>query len=129
MLDVDHFKSVNDTYGHLAGDIVLKNLAAMIRSNLREIDIPCRFGGEEFVVTLPETTLQNAAKLAERLRKLIGETRIETENGLVSITISIGVAEFGGECQNVEKLLDCADTALYQAKALGRNKVMQYVGR
>ena len=128
MLDIDHFKKVNDTYGHLVGDLVLKELADMICNNLRGIDIPCRYGGEEFVVTLPETNLKSALQLAERLRKLVKNTQIETENGPVSMTISIGVAEFGGGCQDIETLLGCADTALYQAKALGRNKVMAYQG-
>ena len=126
MLDIDHFKLVNDTYGHLAGDRVLQTLAEIFRENMRNVDILCRFGGEEFIATLPETHAEEACFLAERLRCTIHDTAIPTDAGDVHITASIGVAEFSNEFETIDQLLDCVDKALYTSKMKGRNQVSQY---
>lgn len=124
-LDVDFFKSVNDTHGHDAGDRVLQELAGRIRSCVRNIDMACRTGGEEFVIVLPGTELHVAEKIAERLRKSVASKRFNAsaEAGL-NITISIGVASLKETDTRVEDLLKRADQALYQAKRAGRNRVV-----
>jgi diguanylate cyclase (GGDEF)-like protein len=127
MMDADHFKSVNDTFGHLSGDKVLQTLADLFRENMRNVDILCRFGGEEFIATLPETKAQEANRLAERLRDQIQKTIISTDTGEVTITVSIGLAEFGYGCETLDRLLDCVDKALYTAKLEGRNRVSVYL--
>lgn len=127
MLDADHFKQINDTYGHLAGDKVLETLADLFRANLRKVDILCRFGGEEFIATLPETRAREAACLAERLRDQINKCVVQTDAGPVTVTVSIGIAEFDRGCDTIDRLLDCADKALYQAKMDGRNKVSVFL--
>ena len=128
MLDLDHFKRVNDSFGHLAGDEVLRQVAAGICSRLRAQDIAGRYGGEEFVVILPATTVEGAVQLAEELRKSIGAERIEIGEGhAITITISIGV--YGGipaAGQRVEDLIGGADQALYQAKESGRDRVERW---
>lgn len=120
-LDIDHFKSINDTYGHDIGDEVIKLLAEQIRHNARESDILCRVGGEEFLVLLPETQLVEAEMIAERLRK-----NVETRGlpGIRPITISLGVAYWNKQQGEPEKALKRADEALYQAKKEGRNRVV-----
>lgn len=127
MIDVDHFKQINDTYGHLAGDKVLQSLADEFRQNMRKVDILCRFGGEEFIAALPETHVEEAFSLAERLRTRISSTMIKTDAGEVPVTVSIGVAEFGRGCSTIDTLLDCVDKALYAAKSNGRNRVSLYL--
>ena len=124
MLDVDHFKKINDSYGHAAGDIALRNLAHLIKTHLRESDIPCRFGGEEFVVLLPNTNITEAVEMANLLKKRMLESTIALcdENAL-SLTASFGIAENG---ETVEDLLNNADKAMYAAKNSGRNHVMSY---
>lgn len=124
MFDIDYFKAVNDTYGHKTGDIVLQKLAVNLRHILREVDIIGRLGGEEFAVILPETDSDEAWEVAERLRKLIEDTVVETETGeLLSITVSIGVATLSKQSPDIETLLKQADAALYAAKKNGRNQV------
>jgi diguanylate cyclase (GGDEF)-like protein len=125
MIDVDHFKQLNDTYGHLAGDQALRAIAARLRDNLRENDIIGRFGGEEFVVLLPETGLEQALHVAERLRAAIGAQPVPTDEGEVSVSVSIGVAscESARQPLSVEQLLKRADDALYVAKRRGRNQI------
>ena len=124
MLDIDYFKSINDTYGHKAGDIVLQKLSNILRETLRTIDIIGRIGGEEFAILLPETDLQEAAEVAERLREIIARTDVVMEAGLpLHFTISIGVATLKEKGINLDTLFNLADQALYQAKATGRNKV------
>jgi diguanylate cyclase (GGDEF)-like protein len=125
MLDVDHFKAINDAHGHAYGDSLLKALAGYLKKCLRGEDILCRYGGEEFTIILPDTTLENALSLAERLRSEI--QAIELEPGsppLEPIRISLGVAAFPEHGRNAEELLKSADWALYQAKKRGRDQVI-----
>ncbi len=123
MLDIDNFKKVNDTFGHSVGDQVLRELAQVCLSGIREFDILGRYGGEEFAVVLPETQLSEACITAERLRQLIKENAFNTTAGDLSVTISLGVAEFSDEITDLATLLDLADSALYVAKQAGRNCV------
>ena len=123
MLDIDHFKLVNDRYGHPAGDEVLRVLTDRMKKNVREIDILARYGGEEFVILLPEIDLADARPVAERLRQSIGDYPISTEQGDISITISVGVSQTGNAPYEVEALIARADTAMYIAKQQGRNCV------
>jgi two-component system cell cycle response regulator len=125
IFDIDFFKSVNDTYGHAAGDTVLKEFAQRISQNVRGVDLACRMGGEEFVVVMPDTDLSYAMMVAERLRQRVGEITFNVEDGLdINVTVSIGIAVVEGDCNTAEKLLERADTALYRAKRDGRNRVV-----
>jgi two-component system cell cycle response regulator len=126
IMDVDHFKQVNDTYGHDIGDEVLKEFASRIAANVRGIDLACRYGGEEFVVAMPDTDNAFATNIAERLRQSIETTpiRISRAPGQLSITISIGIARYEAGEDDAEKLLHRADQALYRAKRSGRNRVV-----
>lgn len=124
MLDIDFFKQINDSRGHKAGDVVLRKLAETCRSALREVDVVGRYGGEEFVVLLPETGIDEAAEVAERLRAAVADARFSMDSGLpIHITVSIGVTALASPEENLDVLLDQADTALYEAKSGGRNKV------
>ena len=120
VLDADHFKNINDQFGHDKGDEVLVELAKTLERRVRETDSVCRWGGEEFTILLPQTEASNAANLAESLRKAVSECRIPA---LPPISISIGVAQHQSE-ESIESLLRRADAALYQAKAAGRNRVV-----
>lgn len=120
MFDIDHFKRVNDTYGHSAGDNVLKTLARLIKSHIRDSDIFARWGGEEFVIQAPGTSLDDAVKLANKLRYKVEEFDFSEPH---KITLSFGVATFRDEDNNIT-LINRADDALYRAKAGGRNQVM-----
>ncbi len=124
MLDVDHFKAYNDTYGHIAGDSVLQFTALQLRKHLRPHDSIARFGGEEFVVLLPNTTLPEAYEVAERLRECLADLKElpNTQPSLPCITISLGVAVLSKQ-DVLASLLEKADKALYQAKQQGRNQV------
>jgi two-component system cell cycle response regulator len=125
MLDIDFFKSVNDTYGHDAGDDVLREFANRIRKSIRGIDLACRYGGEEFVLLMPETDLAVATAVSERLRRRIASDPFRVQHGArqVEVTISIGIAAFcGGD--NAATLIKRADQALYRAKRDGRNRVV-----
>ena len=122
MIDVDHFKNFNDTHGHLAGDLVLRAVARMLSNTLREMDIVCRYGGEEFAVICPGSTLAQAAAGAERVRAAIEAEVITLKEGPVRVTISIGVAEVD-ETEIAEGLIQRADNALYAAKRAGRNQI------
>jgi two-component system cell cycle response regulator len=126
IMDIDFFKQVNDTYGHDIGDEVLKEFASRISANVRGIDLACRYGGEEFVVAMPDTDMAFAYNIAERLRQSIETTpvRISRDPGSLKITISIGIAQAEGEGDTAESLLHRADQALYRAKRTGRNKVV-----
>ena len=125
MIDVDHFKDVNDRYGHAIGDRVLRGVADRCRSALRSIDLLGRYGGEEFAILLPGTTLDSAARiLAERIRRAVAEEPIATDAGPVQVTISLGVAELNAATNDLAALLKRADAALYEAKLLGRNRVV-----
>jgi len=124
MLDIDHFKNVNDTYGHHAGDLALQSLVDVSRKVLRELDIMGRVGGEEFAVLLPETDTEQALLVAERLRQKIASAAVPLEQGnTVSYTVSIGVATLGADETGIDALLGRADQALYRAKRTGRDKV------
>lgn len=127
--DIDRFKSVNDTHGHAAGDDVLREFSRRVRANVRGIDLACRFGGEEFVIVMPDTTADVAAEVAERLRHSINSTGFSIENGekTLDLTASVGVATFDHKAvpaESAESLLKKADDALYEAKNSGRNKVV-----
>ncbi|HCS39643.1 MAG TPA: hypothetical protein DIW44_08665 [Anaerolineaceae bacterium] len=122
MIDLDQFKQVNDTYGHLIGDHVLASLADLCKKNLRNIDILARYGGEEFIIVLPETTATQALISAERLRRDCEENAVETVQGPIKFTISLGLAELNKTCKTLEELVDRADQALYESKRTGRNK-------
>lgn len=125
MLDIDKFKSVNDIYGHPAGDKVLKEVASVIMNNLREIDIPCRYGGEEFVIILPGTSENGARLVAERIRKNLEQKAIEVDSGKkISVTISIGGACCPQHGVELREIVTIADKALYTAKERGRNRVI-----
>jgi diguanylate cyclase (GGDEF)-like protein/PAS domain S-box-containing protein len=126
MLDIDEFKKVNDSYGHEAGDQALQQVAAVMKSSLREIDLLGRLGGEEFAVLLPDTSEQDAVVLAERVRQSIANMSFETPGQVLSnpITISIGVAVISDEMSSIDDLLRKADAALYRAKQSGRNRVV-----
>jgi diguanylate cyclase (GGDEF)-like protein len=122
VLDIDHFKSVNDTYGHDVGDRVIVQVADACR-NKRESDIAARIGGEEFAVLLPETTLEKASAVAERLRNSIAERNLTADGRAIRVTISVGVAEAGEHTRDITDLIKQADLALYEAKRTGRNRV------
>lgn len=122
MFDIDHFKHINDNYGHLAGDYVLKELANLVKSRLRPDDIIGRYGGEEFCAILPETQLSGAASIAEDLRHRIEERRFVFESEAIPVTVSLGCGELAGE-MDVLGLIKIADEKLYEAKRSGRNKV------
>jgi two-component system cell cycle response regulator len=127
IMDIDHFKAVNDTHGHDIGDEVLREFANRISANIRGIDLACRYGGEEFVVVMPDTDVDFAYTIAERLRKSVETTPIEISRapGALNVTISIGIAASAGGDDNAEKLLHRADQALYRAKREGRNRVLK----
>ena len=126
MLDVDHFKRINDKHGHHVGDQVLRTLAERCKSALRSGDILGRYGGEEFAMLLPGITQQNAATiLAERIRRRVAEDPIETDAGAVKVTVSVGVASMDEETRHPEDLFKRADAALYEAKQAGRNRVVE----
>jgi diguanylate cyclase (GGDEF)-like protein len=123
MLDVDHFKLVNDSYGHSVGDLVLRNVARFLRDNIREPDIVGRYGGEEFLVILPNAPLQAAIGQAERLCRRLRADKISVAGNEFPITISAGVAEYRIGQEDWQKLLSRADAAMYEAKAQGRDRV------
>jgi diguanylate cyclase (GGDEF)-like protein len=128
MLDIDHFKRVNDTYGHLAGDAVLAALSATLRGLLREYDVIGRFGGEEFSILLPHTDMTSAQQITERLRIKLAEITVAANHGTgaevpLQVTVSIGVATLETSRRDLDELIAAADAALYRAKAQGRNKV------
>lgn len=126
MVDVDHFKKVNDTYGHLTGDMVLKEVAKIVRESIRSSNEAYRYGGEELGVLCPETTAEQAAALAERLRKKIEGKTMQGETKKLSVTASFGVAEWSADMKAPEELVSRADEALYVAKKSGRNQVQSW---
>ena len=125
-IDADRFKSVNDTWGHPAGDEVLRNLAQTLSANVREIDVVARLGGEEFAALLPSTDLDGAIRLAERFRSAVESQRVGTGATEISYTVSIGVASMDASVTGVDQLLKLADRALYAAKEAGRNRVWHH---
>jgi diguanylate cyclase (GGDEF)-like protein len=121
MADVDLFKNVNDTYGHLSGDEVLRHIGYTLREHIRHPDIAGRYGGEEFLILLPNTASAEAGEQAERLCKYVRETKVNANNHLISVTISIGVAQFQRGVDTWDTLLNRADNAMYDAKKKGRD--------
>jgi two-component system cell cycle response regulator len=126
MLDIDFFKSINDSHGHDAGDDVLREFAVRIRKSIRGIDLACRYGGEEFVIVMPETDLHVASMVAERLRRSIAGEAFVISKGTnrIQVTISIGLATLERKGEAVGDVLKRADNALYRAKHDGRNRVV-----
>ena len=126
MFDADHFKVVNDTYGHPAGDAVLCHLAKLLMSTFRQVDIVARVGGEEFAVLLPSTDLQTALKIANRLRENVASQVVEVDGVKIRYTVSGGVASMDDSISGLDALMKRADQALYQAKASGRNRIQAH---
>jgi diguanylate cyclase (GGDEF)-like protein len=123
MADLDHFKSVNDTYGHSAGDRVLQAIGHYMRKNVRDVDILARYGGEEFVFLLPDADKEAAVCLSERLRRGLEDLRVDD---LPAVSMSLGVASYPGDSDKLEDLIQQADAALYAAKQAGRNRTVRY---
>jgi diguanylate cyclase (GGDEF)-like protein/putative nucleotidyltransferase with HDIG domain len=123
MIDVDHFKQINDNFGHPVGDTVLKAVARLIKSNCRDVDLPIRYGGEEFLVVLPEVNKEGAEVVAERMRKSLAQEVIKHEQIALTVTASLGIATFPEHALDQHHLLELADKALYLSKRMGRNQV------
>ena len=126
MLDIDHFKRINDTYGHQAGDKVIKMLAALIKRCVRETDLAGRYGGEEFAIILNDSSVEDAKIVAERIRQLAQRLVVEHEGESISFTVSLGLAQFTPDFKGALAWLECADQALYEAKENGRNQYRIY---
>jgi two-component system cell cycle response regulator len=129
MLDIDHFKHVNDTWGHVLGDEVLREVAVRLAASVRAIDLPCRYGGEEFVVVMPGTRLSDAARVAERIREEISGKVFVSGDQEIPVSVSVGVSASDGAEDRPESLLRRADEALYEAKSAGRNRVVIHTPR
>ena len=128
MVDIDHFKAINDRYGHDEGDRALIHVASLLKASLRKHDIVARFGGEEFLVVLPKTILKDAVVVAEHIRRSVEGTPLSVGHNKVSLTVSLGIAAIPTIWpKSKEELIKCADTALYEAKEKGRNRVCFYV--
>jgi diguanylate cyclase (GGDEF)-like protein len=123
IVDIDHFKKVNDTYGHHVGDVVIRELGHILKRMRSGSDLVARFGGEEFCVLCDQTTTEGAAQLAERVRVELGQTSFDTEHGPLQVTCSLGVATYPDHATSQETLFEAADRALYAAKHAGRNQV------
>lgn len=126
MVDSDSLKQVNDSYGHEAGNRLLQHIVKAMQGHLRATDVPARYGGDEFVIMLPDTPARGALEVAERIRGAVESTPFATEAGRVPCTVSIGVASYPQDGRSIEALLARADRALYEAKAAGRNRVAQH---
>ena len=126
MLDIDHFKRINDTYGHQAGDKVIKMLAALIKRCVRETDLAGRYGGEEFAIILNDSSVEDAKIVAERIRQLAQRLVVEHEGESISFTVSLGLAQFSPDFKGAMAWLECSDQALYEAKENGRNQYRIY---
>lgn len=120
-MDIDHFKQVNDTYGHLVGDDILKKVSEILKQNVRKYDILSRWGGEEFALLLPQTSRENAFKVAEKIQKILKEHQFT--NAIV-VTLSFGISDFNINTQTIDDLFIVADKNLYIAKTTGRNKIV-----
>jgi diguanylate cyclase (GGDEF)-like protein len=129
MMDLDHFKNVNDTYGHLAGDMVLRELSETLQECFRGADIPCRYGGEEFAIILSNADMEGALAACERFRNLVAGHQFDYNGMEFQITVSIGIASFTAALkQSATELIAASDQALYQAKKEGRNRIREAYG-
>jgi diguanylate cyclase (GGDEF)-like protein len=126
MYDIDHFKHINDTYGHPCGDYILKEISNAALQTFRKTDTVFRFGGEEFVVILPETDINQAKIPLERFRKTVETLNLSYQNQQINVTVSIGACQYNEEISSKEEFLQKTDDALYEAKNLGRNKTVLY---
>ena len=124
MVDIDDFKKVNDSYGHLVGDVVLRDISAIIQHSVREMDLVGRYGGEEFSVALPEATRELGVQIADRIRQAIERTVIQAYDERIQVTVSVGVAFLPEDAASADKLIERADQAMYEAKRAGRNRVI-----
>jgi two-component system, cell cycle response regulator len=129
MIDIDYFKMVNDTYGHDAGDIVIKSLSEILVKSIRKADLPVRYGGEEFLVLLHNTTTEGAFAVAEKIRTVFNEKKFQFGNDTVQKTLSIGIAHFPSQADSIWKVIKFADLALYEGKHTGRNRVIEFEDR
>jgi diguanylate cyclase (GGDEF)-like protein len=127
MIDSDNLKQINDTHGHESGNRLLQHLVRCIREQLRGSDVMARFGGDEFIVLLPETNSKGAMEMAERIRKAVEISRFDVRTGDTSITVSLGVASYPEDGGNLDVILDKADKAMYRGKQRGRNRVIAYI--
>ncbi len=125
MLDLDDFKSCNDRFGHLFGDGVLSGLGSLLKNTVRDVDLPCRYGGEEFAVIFPETSAQAALVVAERVRRVLKQAQFQTDGSpcTFSLTASGGIASYQHEGETADELIAAADSALYEAKSRGKNRI------
>ena len=123
MADIDHFKQKNDQYGHLVGDVILKEVAMLLKANVREIDLVGRYGGEEFSIALPDTAMTEALVVAERIRSAVEQHTFTAYDEVAHVTLSLGVGAYPEDGENPVDLIEAADGALYRAKQMGRNKV------
>jgi diguanylate cyclase (GGDEF)-like protein len=127
LIDIDHFKKVNDTFGHPEGDKILRGVASLLKNSVRKKDTVARYGGEEFILILPEVNLEAASMIAERIRRLVEGTSFDVGNAHIHATISLGISSFPShQARSKEELLKMADLALYHAKGEGRNRVSLY---
>ena len=126
MIDVDYFKRINDRFGHITGDQVLREMGSLIKANIRAIDVAGRYGGEEFCVMLPETDRQGARLAAERIRRAAEAAVIKAFDTTVAVTVCIGTSTYPLDSQRVDELVDKADWALYRGKKSGRNTVCSF---
>ncbi|WP_417781241.1 diguanylate cyclase [Stutzerimonas xanthomarina] len=126
MFDIDHFKKINDSYGHQAGDAVIQQTAELVRQSMRDADIAGRYGGEEFVVLLPDTDSEGALTFAERLRQSIEAHEVVHDGHSIRFTVSLGIADLSEPTSGYAQLIERADNALYSSKAAGRNQVTLY---
>ncbi len=128
MIDIDFFKSLNDTHGHQVGDQVLRDISTILMKDMREIDTVARYGGEEFVIILPDTTAQGAFQVAQRLRRSVEQANFfaGSPDRIEHLSISIGIAMYGQDAQFKQDLIEASDSALYEAKSTGRNRVVMY---
>jgi diguanylate cyclase (GGDEF)-like protein len=124
IIDIDHFKRYNDTYGHLAGDEVLRRMGGILKKSIRKSDYAARYGGEEFIVLLPETGAEAGAQMAERIRRQMAEEEMGSDTNPTNVTISAGVASFPDSGEDSETLIRNGDAALYEAKKRGRNQII-----
>jgi diguanylate cyclase (GGDEF)-like protein len=126
MIDIDHFKQLNDKYGHIIADEILRKLSSILKETLRKVDYICRFGGEEFVILLPETNLEQAIVIIERIRKVIEKYKYISKEKQIQFTISAGITQWKDKSDTIDKILFRVDQLLYQAKNQGRNKVVAH---